>query len=603
MNTQVSERLHRQHRDAIHLRRSRRYLRPTNLGRKSKKFCVVDIETGIIDNRGNIEYILSARPEHFIFAVVYDGEKYKTFYSVDELKKEFLKKFYKNRIVYAHNGEYDYSGIFGNIYYTDPSAIFNGKFISFTNGNAFFADSFNILPTSVKKLGTLLNLPKLDLGDNLKSHIKLLESKDIPYCRRDCEIVYKSLEKIFADVEPSYTIGAISLKDFRTNYLKHTIKVNPESDLFFDAAFGGRTEVFKLGECDGHVYDINSAYPDAMAFNVFPDPSKLRRLDFRVDNWDTINSIINSHIDGVKFEGMFKGTVYVPENLYIPPLPLRTDDALIFPTGTFSGAWCFPELRHAIKHGVKIVKCEYIVYAPAIDSPFKEFILDKYEKRNATDDEFERYIHKLYMNNLYGKLLQRNSEEWRYCKDVADAKKFMREKKITRGEFIDTTDGGFFLRYDSNKIYNHTIACWGAYVTAYVRVKLHTFLNENSRYALYCDTDSGIFSKKLNIPNSRKLGGWKLEDKKVINIRTLKDYVSVENDEEKETLKGVKKDAEALDPYSNVFVYQRMIKTRESLRRVDNLPPGTFIQQMKFITGAYNKRKVLKNGFTKPFNI
>lgn len=594
MNTRVSERLHRQHRDAIHLKRTRRYLRPTNLGKRSKKFAVVDIETGIRDNKGNIEYILSARPEHFIFAVVYNGERYKTFYSVDELKKEFLKKDYKNRIVYAHNGEYDYSGIYGNIYYTDPSALFNGKFISFTNGNCFFADSFNIVPTSVKKLGELLKLPKLELGDKLKSHVTLLEKKDIPYCRRDCEIVYRSLEKIFDEVEPSYTIGALSLKDFRTNYLKHTIKVNPESDLFFEAAYGGRTEVFKLGPCDGYVYDINSAYPAAMAFNVFPDPSKLRQVFCAVDE-------VAQYLKN--YEGMFKGTVYVPENLYIPPLPMRTDDALIFPTGTFSGAWTFPELRHAIKRGVKLVSCEHIVYAPAIESPFKEFILDKYEKRNASTDEFVRYYLKLFMNNLYGKLLQRNTEEYRYCIDIPDAKKFMREKKIIRGEFIDTTDGGFFLRYDSKKIYNHTVACLGAYVTAYVRVTVDIFLNENPSHALYCDTDSGIFSKKLSIKDSKKLGGWKIEKKKVINIRTLKDYVSIEDEEEVETLKGVKKNAEAQDPFSNVFVYQRMIKTRESLRRVDNLPPGTFIQQVKFISGAYNKRKVLKGGFTKPFKI
>jgi len=44
-----------------------------------------------------------------------------------------------------------------------------------------------------------------------------------------------------------------------------------------------------------------------------------------------------------------------------------------------------------------------------------------------------------------------------------------------------------------------------------------------------------------------------------------------------------------------------MIRTRESFRRKDMLPPGTFVEQLKLLTGDYSKRQVFKDGTTKPF--
>src|SRR5690606_13306568 len=121
---------------------TRTYLRPTKLGKKSKDFFVFDVETGIEHPDGSIEYLLSARPEHLIFGVVYGKIKGEIFYkvinTVKEFQKEFKHKRYKNKIVYAHNAEYDISCLYGNIYHMDPDAIFNGKFITATNGNCFF---------------------------------------------------------------------------------------------------------------------------------------------------------------------------------------------------------------------------------------------------------------------------------------------------------------------------------------------------------------------------------------------------------------------------------------------------------------------------------
>lgn len=572
----------------------RRYLRPLKLGKHSQDFYVFDTETGTQNRKtGKIKYMLSARPEHFIFGVIYGPRGFvKVIHSVAEFKKEFKKKRYRNKIVYAHNAEYDLSCIYGNIYELDPGAIFNGKFISCGNGVCRFADSFNLLPTSVKKLGEILGLQKGELGHNYESDATKIHD-DINYCIRDCEIVYKSLAKMFADLEPSFTIGSLSLKLFRSKYLTNSIKIDPAADQFFEALYGGRTEAFRLGECNASVYDINSAYPYVMKEKTFIDPGSLRTI--KNPPHELVEKIMRVG------EGFINATVYVEPTEKLPALPFRTNDRLIFPCGEFAGSWTFPEIKNAIAHTqTKIIKIHKIVYGKRIESPFKDFVNDLYTLRNNTNDEFERYYYKLYMNNLYGKLIQRAREEFRFCKTQRESWQFMKERKLRKAELIEVT-GGFFLRFETNRIFSHTIAPWGAYVTAYVRVMLHEMMRANLSSLVYCDTDSVFIEKNMRM-NSKDLGGWKREEKKIINVRTLKDYVYIdEKGLEKQMLKGVKKDAIQLDPEANVFRYKRMIRTRESFRRTDNLPPGTFIEQLKLLTGDYSKRQVFKDGTTKPF--
>lgn len=589
--------------------KDRRYLRPLKLGRKSKEFYVFDTETGRRERNGDIKYYLTARPESLIFGVVYGANNFiKVLYTPEEFKNEFKKKRYKGKLVYAHNAEYDLSSVYGNIYKLDPEAIFNGKFISCTNGVCSFADSFNILLASVEKLGELLKFPKLDLGkpvngfiDGIKTEYKLSHvnnlHNDITYCIRDCEIVYRMLEKSFQDIEPCYTIGALSLKDFRANFLEKTVKVSEHADLFFDATYGGRTEAFYIGKTNAYVYDINSAYPYAMWRNKFPDPALLRVVQNPC--LTELYSFLNN------YEGMVTAKVKVADNERLPVLPYRQESRLIFPCGTFSGSWTFPELRHALQFSkTEILSIEKIVYAPGIDSPFHGFIDKHWNLRKQTTDKSLDYYYKLKMNNLYGKLLQRARDEYRYCTGHKDAWIYMQTNKIKHAELIEVV-GGYFLRYENDKIFNHTVAPWGSYVTAYVRCMLHDKMRIDPGL-VYCDTDSDastIYRKE----NDKTLGGWKLEDKIITNVRALKDYCYLYYDKEKgkmieaQSVKGVKKKAKQLDPEANVFSYQRMIRTRESFRRTDRLPPGTFINQIKVLTGDYLKRQVFKDGSTKPF--
>src|SRR5690606_28180560 len=208
-----------------------------------------------------------------------------------------------------------------------------------------------------------LGTPKKELGSNLISHISTLDS-DIEYCERDCKIVYDSSAKIFEQIEPSVTIGSLSMKLFRKNYLKKTVKVERNlADQFFNAYYGGRTEAFKIGPCNGRVFDINSAYPWAMRSGVFLNPATLR---YSRDVWRDMYNAPN---------GMIHATVKVSSRELFPVLPVRHDGMLVFPSGTFTGHWMLSEFIYALAKNDIIVKdIHSLIIGEQIDSPFENFV-------------------------------------------------------------------------------------------------------------------------------------------------------------------------------------------------------------------------------------
>lgn len=576
-----------------------RTLRPLSTKPKaSRDFFVFDTETGTIDRDGNIKYQFGARPEKLLFGVVYSENYCKVLQTPKDFQNEFLHSRYKNKTVYAHNAEYDLTAVYDNIYKFDPDAIFNGKFICASNGVCTFADSYNLLQGSVKEIGAMLGLNKEQLGDqNLISHVSRLH-KDVHYCRRDCEIVYIALKRMFENCEPKLTIGSLSLTMFRRNFLVEPIRVNPElCDLFFMAYYGGRTEVFRKGKCYADVFDINSAYPYAGVMAKLPDPQNLERT---FDS-NKIMQIINDE----SFEGMITATVLYPA-CHIPILPIHYDDKLIFPTGKFSGAWTLIEFRYAIKtHKIKIVELGFAVYSRGIESPIKEFMLHYYNERQKSNDLFHRYTLKLFMNNLTGKFAQRIKSKSVYVENPKDIGKQMQLRKIDECEIIEVNDGCFIQYEIPERVVKHSIACFAAYITAFTRIHLHKFMNQKPHVILYCDTDS-IFAESFAPKNlSDKLGGWKKENYKVTRIHAPKDYEVQKELLADDTLKlfkrtkkikGVKKGSRQIS--DNVFEVLRMIKTKESFKLKDKIPAGTFKKMNKVLTRNYTKRKVKKSGET-----
>lgn len=568
-----------------------RKLRPlSQTPKRSRTFYVFDTETGKVFSNGKIEYSFGARPEKLLFGVVYSENYCKVLLRPEDFKKEFMHARYRNKIVYAHNAEYDLTAVFDNIYTFDPEAIFNGKFICMTNGNCTFADSYNLLQGSVKEIGKMLGLNKEQLGDaNRVSHIDNLKS-DVHYCRRDCEIVYNALVKLFENNEPALTIGSLALKLFRRNFLKEAIKIHPFSDEFFKAYYGGRTEAFYIGKCDAEVFDINSAYPYAGVKAKFIDPCNL----LKTKDANEIELILNDP----QYEGMITATIFYPD-VHIPILPVRGDGKLIFPTGKFSGAWTLIEFRYAIStHKIKILGLGFCIYSKGIESPIKEFMLHYYKERQKSNDLLHRYNTKLFMNNLTGKFAQQKKTKCVYVEHDRDIAKTMKRLKIKDCEIVEVNKG-YFIQYETAlSIPHHSIAPWAAQITAFTRVHLHKFMNQKPKAILYCDTDS-IFAQKFKpMGIGTALGQWKKEDYNITRIRGPKDY---EMNDGKRKLKGVTKNAHEIS--DNIFEFMRMIKTKESFNLKSGIPAGTFVKHTKVISGIYTKRKLKKDGTTNPLKL
>ena len=545
---------------------------------------------------------LRAKSDAFVFGVVY-GEKFlKVIHSVDDFKKEFKKPMYRNKKIFAHNAEYDLNVIYDNIYDMDIKPIFNNRFISATNGNCFFADSFNILPTSVKKIGELLGLSKFEIESNFeKGTVTKVSKKMIKYCIRDCEIIYEGLRDIFELIgSVRITLASLAMDFYRRKFQPFHIDFNEVlCDKFYNSYFGGRTEVFKLGETHSYAIDINSMYPFAMRECEFPNPKLLRSKKFIAPDMFTS-----------KYLNYFEGTAHIKvrhKESFFGTLPLKNDGKLIFPVGIFSGWWNFNEIRFAYENGfIEILEVKEIIFAEKIKGILKKYVDFNYEKRQKTGNEFEKYLFKLLLNSLYGKFAQRILTEFIYIKDIEKQYKLI-EKYEKKGLLIkikpfscERKDVFIEVKSPKNeKIYN-SIPLIASYITSYSRVYLLKYLLKYTEYLpVYCDTDSIFLEKLPNIIESNDLGGWKIENKIIKNIRGLKNYSYLVDEKIIDKIKGVPKKAEKTG--KNVYKYKSLLKTKEALRR--NTAPGVLINREKILNNTYNKRIILNDGWTKPIKL
>lgn len=567
-------------------------------------FFVWDTETGKRNKDGSIQWHLNARPESFIFGVVYGYNYQREIYSVDEFKEEFKKEQYKGKVVFAHNAEYDLSVVYGNIFDLDPNAIFNGKFICATNGVCLFADSLNIfVGQSVAKIGKLIGIEKPALGNDALFSEKL-GPEEINRCATDCRIVWDALIRTFefaGDIR--VTQASLSMTYYRRFHQPYTIEHNDLTKCFWDSYYGGRCEAFKIGKTHSHVIDVNSMYPDAMKNCVFPNPKFFKSI---------INPPVKHFLKRIlpHYEGCIYCEVFHKETK-IGYLPIKKDGKLLFPVGTFTGCWNFNELEYAINSGVVTIKTiSKVIYAERMESPFKSFV-DKLYLEKVTSkiqgDYFTEDKVKRFMNSLYGKFAQRITEENLYIRDINKQWDLVQEHQ-RKGTFIklqffnkDRVDCFLVVKPTKNIDKSFSIPSFASYITSYGRVKLlQQLIKMENNSPVYCDTDSIFYEiNDGSIISSNELGAWKIEEKIVTEIRGLKNYKYIDNGVEKHKLKGVP--SKAIKIAENIYEYENLLKTKEALRR--NKDNGVLTKRVKQIKGKYNKRIVLADGETKPIKL
>ncbi len=498
-------------------------------------FYVFDVETGLRKNN-KITWQLNARPESFIFGVIYGFNFTKVIHSLKELRLEFLKRRYKGCKVYAHNAEYDLTTVYGNIFHLDNEAIFNGKFITCSNGNCTFADSMNIYQASVKKIGEMLGKSKQGMsGGNYEFsnwNNEKEKTRDINACIRDCEIIYDALSLIFQDVgDIKITQASLSMTYYRRHFMPYDIQHNDVTAEFWESYYGGRTEAFKIGKVKAQVIDVNSMYPHAMKEAKFPNPATLKKVN-KISVKKFLNQIINN------YEGQVCATVS-HKKCWIGYLPVKMDSKLCFPTGVFTGCWNFNEIRFALECNiVTIIEIQSVTFSDPITSPFIDFVNTLYRKRFETDNPLEIFRIKIFMNSLYGKFAQRIEEENIYIDNIFTVDTMLLVEDYTKkGLFIklmpfsvNRDDGMLTIKAVKKIVLNYSIPSYSSYITSYARIiLLKKLLEIGKKNAVYCDTDSIFFENNVKIVDEKQLGGWKLEKKIVTEIRGLKNYRSYDN--------------------------------------------------------------------------
>jgi hypothetical protein len=267
--------------------------------------------------------------------------------------------------------------------------------------------------------------------------------------------------------------------------------------------YGGRTEVFKRGTFyDVSCYDINSMYPFAMTKD-YPVPSSARYAH-----------VSSEHIIH-KYHGMTRCVVRVPKHIYIPPLPIRHEQRLIFPTGILSGVWNHVELRYALLLGCELVECFESVYYTKSHYYFKQYIHDMYDQQllHKAQNNPLQSMDKLMLNSLYGRFAFRydtgSSVTTTASKQTCD--------DIDAAAGITPLHNGFMrvnIEHTDVDIPDFVFPIWSCTCTAYSRVMMHEYLTrvEVAGKVLYCDTDSIFTHDNTTMSTSKALGCLKLED-------------------------------------------------------------------------------------------
>ena len=321
--------------------------------------------------------------------------------------------------------------------------------------------------------------------------------------------------------------------------------------------FGGRTNNLRFWfnieadiDRDTQIlyYDFRSLYPTVLKYKPFPS-----------DHPEVLNENLSK--DMSSYFGFAKCIVKPPNQLYIPVLPYRNRAGkLLFPLcrtcadeknnlscahndcdRNLIGTWTTIELEEAVKRGYEISEViEVYNYRTSATHFFREYIniwlkikqesdgwpswVQTEEDKDKYIDDFEaregirldrekivknpalRFIAKLFLNTLWGKLAQRPNQTQTYvCNTVNDYWKLAKdEEKLVTGELMvneDTLIMSYKHKSEETCDPRNTSLAISSFVTSWARLMLLDVINEIQSQApynevLYFDTDSVIFKHK-----------------------------------------------------------------------------------------------------------
>ena len=384
---------------------------------------------------------------------------------------------------------------------TDLNNIYSFN-LSNKNGIIKFRCSKKLLLGSIKDLGDCIGEPKLEIDYDKYYHFDSLN--DVPkklkeYIRQDTRIMEIYLNRyldLFGDFKLTIASQSINhFKDFygKENYIKDFVnKYDKDYWNYFNQFNYGGSVLYKNKNLDrtfktklGYYYDITNSYGYCLLKMLLPysyplikQPKGLYVCLYEVHiikaslKDEKMMPIIVNLFDNGMYENRFSENIKNQIHFYN-----NIDFELI-------------KKFYNIKY--KIIKTTYFKAKYGI---FSDWIKYWYDKRKNAKNKIDKDFYKLIPNSLTGKWNQ----------------SIVRFNKIITGEYKD--DGTFKEEVRESDSYYITYNVMYGFLTAGGRQTLYNALlkSKNYRYSVYCDTDSIVALRKLDLPISDKLGEFKIE--------------------------------------------------------------------------------------------
>jgi hypothetical protein len=489
---------HKQKRDATRTERrtaQRSRARSTDKQSRMNNIAVFDTETNPFNNQTKeriVPFLGVIYADEFPPIVIWDND----FTSWLNRVADAFAALPAPYTVYAHNGgKFDWQFLLSKL--TGQVQFKGSGLMKARLGAHELRDSLHIIPVKL----AAISKEEIDYA-LFEPHLRDAHRDEITsYCISDCANLLPVIKAFRAEFGDALTIGSAASTEVAKHYKVGTL--GEHTDAYFrQFYFGGRVELLAgRGTFRGpyKLYDINSAYPDAMANRRHPISSTFTVYDAK--------PAIRENTTFIELTCCNKGALvtFDPDTA---TLTTRVPHGRFFTT------------IHEYRTALELRLISDITLHRTIDfhehSDFKDFILPRYDQRallkdllelNPDDKTLQRksFFIKLILNNGYGRwaINPRNFKDMELClpgvpPTQADMKPFHINPEYT-----------IWARPAIRQRFGNVATA--ASITGGTRATLMRAVH-NAVSPIYCDTDSLICLSLNNTElHPSKLGAWSLE--------------------------------------------------------------------------------------------
>lgn len=408
----------------------------------------------------------------------------------------------------------------GCIVLSDPPTILSLRVPG--GGRLVILDTMNYWPKSLKEIGEMVGLAKLDMPSFDDS-----DRQWVSYCERDVKIIERAVISLVSWLDQNglgelrYTTAGQSSSIFKSRYLKREIVSSDNTavrKLERDGYYGGEVVIYRLGEIKESInqLDVRSLYPFVM--HRMPVPVEIaRRMPLK--DWRK----------GLPPTDLLRTLARVRFVSGNETAPKRDNDSMAYCRGSFDTVLCGPELSYHASRGRILAHREWIEYD--CEPILSDFVTDIWGARREAildGNELSANFYKMMMNGLYGKFGQLSG-------DLVPRTDFMAPIEWGRWVSYDTASGkarqfmvigGFAFEEVGRKEIAGTMPAISAWITSGARVYMAYLRQIVGRANLiYQAVDSLIVTqrglarlKAANMVDPSQLGKLKLEQSAPMGI-------------------------------------------------------------------------------------